>query len=213
MVNGGRWKKQGLSGPPRVRKVLGERERGGQDGGWRWGETRTGAGFGVGGSRGVTVRFGAPGSGLGTPLSSFPSPPPRGQQCGLCGCRAGRRDPSLGWWGAGEEVWGGAGLPADPQHPRDGTDGAEPAGGFASPPAPLTFFPSLSSQPPPPSSTRPSRPRCPPLSPGPPRSRRARTPPSPPPSYRNPTQLPQRNRWRRSPRSRCSQPDSPLTRA
>lgn len=78
MVNGGRWKKQGLSGPPRVRKVLGERERGGQDGGWRWGETRTGAGFGVGGSRGVTVRFGAPGSGLGTPLSSFPSPPPPG---------------------------------------------------------------------------------------------------------------------------------------
>ena len=47
MVNGGRWKKQGLSRPPRVRKVLGEWERGGQDGGWRWGETRTGAGCGA----------------------------------------------------------------------------------------------------------------------------------------------------------------------
>ena len=104
MVNGGRWKKQGLSRPPRVRKVLGEWERGGQDGGWRWGETRTGAGCGAGSRCGFTVRSGAPGSGLGTP-----PPNPRGEQCGLCGCRAGRRDPSLGWKGAGREV--GRGVP------------------------------------------------------------------------------------------------------
>ena len=104
MVNGGRWKKQGLSRPPRVRKVLGEWERGGQDGGWRWGETRTGAGCGAGSRCGFTVRSGAPGSGLGTP-----PPNPRGEQCGLCGCRAGRRDPSLGWKGAGRGV--GRGVP------------------------------------------------------------------------------------------------------
>ena len=43
-------------------------------------------------------------------VPSHPPPPnPRGEQCGLCGCRAGRRDPSLGWKGAGRGV--GRGVP------------------------------------------------------------------------------------------------------
>ena len=70
------------------------------------GGVRRGPARGVGPGAAVGSRSGP---GLRAQGWEPPPPNPRGEQCGLCGCRAGRRDPSLGWKGAGRGV--GRGVP------------------------------------------------------------------------------------------------------
>lgn len=70
------------------------------------GGVRRGPARGVGPGAAVGSRSGP---GLRAQGWEPPPPNPRGERCGLCGCRAGRRDPSLGWKGAGRGV--GRGVP------------------------------------------------------------------------------------------------------